>query len=160
MGTFGTCRTSKEKERNGALLITSGGTVKVRYMGRANPIYMQALADKYKPYMRLINSPGGMPFEQKAQLDKELLVETILTGWEDDVTWPVDENGALIPAAAARKIPDDELNEQPLEFSRENALMVFTELPHMLEEVEFGAKQLETFTDFDMEAAGKNSPTS
>jgi hypothetical protein len=160
MGTWSAAKTNLKKERDGTPLITEYGTFKVRFMGRTSPEYMKAVNRIFGPYQRLIASPEGMPAELKMDLDVQLLSEYGMVGWEDDVTWPVDKEGVPLTAAAASKLSPGKVVEKPLPFSKENAVMMFAALPHVFATVDWGARQPQTFMDWDPEDAVKNSSTS
>jgi hypothetical protein len=123
MATYKTYETDREKERDGVRVETSGGTFVVRRKGTSNREYVRALERKFRPYRRAL-MVGKMDTMKRRELEMEVFVETVLVGWEPDVTGR---------------------DEQPLEFTRANAIQLFADLPDLYDEVDFAAEQPETF---------------
>lgn len=114
--------------------------VKLAYMGKSNKRYTKRLEVITKPHMAAIQN-DVMPEKLSDRLWREVFTDTILLGWKN-----------LPKSELTGNAEDTEL----LEYNRENALALFTELPNVLSHWEEIAKMRSTFREKVMEDAAKN----
>jgi len=153
-GTFSKYRTNSDKEKGGVRLETSGGTFIVRRKGSSNKPYMRALNRLFRPWRRAL-ATGQMDYEKREELELVAFIDHILVGWEDDVSWPVKEDGSFCTLEEARALPEGDIEERSLPFNKANARMVLS-VTDLFEEIDFGASSPETFRSFEREQDSGN----
>lgn len=86
--------------------------IRIARAGGKNKAFTKALEKATRPHRKAIQT-GSLDSATADKLYREVFVDTVVLGWEN-VT---DENG------------------KPLEFNRENALKVFTDLPDLFQDL-------------------------
>lgn len=115
---------------------------KVARAGGANKRYLTVMADRLKPFRRQIQTET-MDEKVADSIVMEVFAETVLLGWGSKVG---DEDVDYIEG------PDGER----LEFSKENAIRVLTDLPELYRELRAESERLATFTALGKEGDAKN----
>lgn len=105
--------------------------------GGANLAFQKAMEKASKPYLKQIQS-GTLSTELSNQIYLDVFLDTVLLGWEN-VT---------------------DRNDQPLEFSREAAAMLFSDLPEVYNDVRKMASEISIFREDVLEGTLGNSGTS
>lgn len=138
MSVYRKFKTSKSAELSGVTIDYGDGTkIRVARAGGSNRAYLSALEKISRKHRRQIQL-DILPEDVAARITRELYVDTVVLGWEG-VT---DADG------------------QPLEFTRDNALKVFEDLPDLFRDVQEHATSLALFRDEVLEGDAKNSSTS
>lgn len=101
--------------------------------GGANTKYSTVLAKLVKPYRRQLQTETVSP-DTIQRIMREVYAETIVLGWEN----VRDENG----------------NE--MEFTKENVIKLFTDLPDVFETIQEFANGNSAFLESNLELAAKN----
>ena len=117
----------------------------VSRMSRNNQKYQQAFTAKFDPHMTAIQA-DAMSEELAKKLTRELFVDVILH--------------SVINLPLSDLTGDEADNDKTFEFTRENALALFDELPDLYDDWEGRAKKASNFRAQAVEKAGKNSPKS
>lgn len=105
----------------------------VAHQSTNNKNYMKALNTLYKPYRRL-QQLNRMDPTVTQELSKKAFIRGCLTGWEN-IT---NESG------------------EELEFNEQNALKLFSDLPHLLSDLMEQATELSNYQDELTEESAKN----
>ena len=108
-------------------------TFVVSRMGKSNKRYSKALEAATRPYRRQIEL-GTMNNDKAEEIFMGVFVDTVLKGWKN-------------VRCADGKV---------LEFSKPNALKLFTDLPEVYERLQEEAKLSANFRDEALEAEAKN----
>lgn len=139
MSLFKQFKTDAHKEQDGVRVeygANEDGSVPaffVRRMHKNNRTYAKALEIATRPHRRAIELDTLDPkIAEKIFLD--VFVSTILCGWENILS----ETG------------------ETLAFNKENAVMIFTALPELYEDLQEKARKVSMFMDNDMEEDAKN----
>lgn len=120
MGTFRKYATDPNREKDGVEFETEGGTFICRRKGGTNRGYMVALEEKSEKWHRL--GFANIPQEDREQINLEAFIDEVIVGWKEDVTWPVDADGNFHTESNVHTW--DGVKEEPLPFTRDNALML------------------------------------
>lgn len=122
-GTYGAFKTDETREKDGVTLdMGEAGRFKVARAGGANATFTKRLAFLTKPHRRAIQT-GSIDPKLADQILVTAYVESVLIGWEN-VT---GEDGA------------------PLQFSKENAVKLFTDLPDLFKIIRETAEDMTLF---------------
>lgn len=124
--------------------------------GGANEVYAKEGEKRFRPHRRAIEQ-GKLDSATGTKLAMELFIDTQLKGWEginvrqrDEAGKPVFEeafeDGAIVKTAKF----------VPLEFTRENAIKLFSQLPDLHLELQRKAQAIATFQREDTDADAKN----
>ena len=134
MSLYSLFKTDKSLEVKGIdLQYGDGIIITIARAGGANPIYARVVEAKTKPYRRQIQSET-ISRELSEQLTREIYAEAIVLGWSG-VT---DENG------------------KAMEFTKENAVKLFKDLPDLFEDVKEQAGKAALFRNDILTADSKN----
>jgi len=117
----------------------------VSRMTRNNQKYQQAFTAKFDPHMTAIQA-DAMSEALAKKLTRELFVDEIL---HDVRNLPLSDLTG-----------DEADNDKVMEYTRENALRLFDELPDLYDDWEGRAKKASNFRAAATEKAAKNSPKS
>lgn len=132
-GPYSVFKTDKTLEREGIVLDYGDFKIKIARAGGANIAFQRALAEKVRPYRRQIDA-GTLPDDVAEKLFLEVYAESVVLGWEG-VT---DENG------------------EPLPFTKENAVKLFSDLPDLFRDVQNQAASIANFRAEVTENTAKN----
>lgn len=110
--TYQFFKTSEKLEQTGIVIDYGDFRFRVARAGGANKEYQKALERKTRPFKRAIQA-DAFTNDQAIAVLREVYAETVILGWEG-VT---DESG------------------KPMEFSRENALKLFNDLPDLFSDL-------------------------
>ena len=121
-GPYSVFRTDKTLEKEGIVLDYGDFKIKVARAGGSNAAFQKALTSKIRPYKRQIDA-GTIPDDVAEKLFLDVYAESVVLGWEG-VT---DENG------------------NPLPFSKENAVKLFSDLPDLFRDVQNQAAAISNF---------------
>lgn len=88
-------------------------TIRMRRAGGANQQFAKVFEFKSKPYRRLMDIPGALDPKVQERIMREVYAESVVVGWEN--------------------IEDRDGN--PLPFSKENVVKLFTDLPDLFRTV-------------------------
>lgn len=105
----------------------------VSRMSRANKKYTKALEKATRPHRRAIELET-MNNDLADKIFMEVFVDTVLLGWQN----VQDKDG------------------KPLVFNRQNAIMLFTDLPELYDDLQDKAKKAAMFRDEAIEGEAKN----
>lgn len=143
-------KTDPVKEQQG-VVINYGDEAwfRIARAGGANKAYLKAMADRLKPFRRQIQTET-MDEKVGEQLVMEVFVDTVLLGWGSKVPDPEHEGGTI--DAPYIEDPDG----KRLDFDRDNAIKVLTDLPELYRELRAESERLGTFTAVVKEADAKN----
>jgi len=142
-------KTDPNKEVQG-VIINYGDEAwfRIARAGGANKAYLKAMADRLKPFRRQIQTET-MDEKVADSLVMEVFVDTVLLGW-----------GSKVPALDGEGTTDVDYiegeNGQRLDFTRENAIKVLTDLPELYRELRAESERLGTFTAVVKEGDAKN----
>lgn len=115
--------------------------ITVSRMSRNNQKYQQAFSDKFDPHMAAIQADAlGEAMARK--LTRELFADEILHNVENLPLSDLTGN--------------DEDNDKIMEYTRENVLALFEELPEVYDDWEARAKKAANFRDKAVKAAAGN----
>lgn len=140
MSLYNSYETDEQAEKDGVHLevgTTDSGkviTVRIRRAGGANTRFAKVFEQKSKPYRRLMEIPGALDPKISERVMREVYVESVVTGWEN----VEDRDG------------------KSLEFTKENALKLFTELPDLFREIVKSSQDIAVFRKEAREAEAKN----
>jgi len=104
------------------------------YLSGTNKKLARLTAEMQKPYRRLIDA-GKMPEKLADELAMKVFVKGVLVGWENVIV----KTGQL-----------------PLEYNEDNAMMLFKELPELLQLLMLQSTNFENFKNTENEGAAKN----
>lgn len=139
MGLFADFKTNTDFEVNGVEVefsMNADGTIPtfiISRMGKSNKAYTKALEAASRPYRRQIEA-GSMNNDVAEKMMMDVFVDTVLKGWKN-VQY---ENGT------------------PIEFSKVQAKLLFSELPDLYNELVERASKLSTFRTESLEEEAKN----
>lgn len=114
--------------------------IRVARMSRSNKRYAKRLEAVTRPHSAAINNET-LDNELGRKLLQEVFADTILLGWDN------------VPKSELTGNADD---TEELEFTRENALALFNELPDMYDDWESKAKSSANFRDAELDGNAKN----
>lgn len=147
MGLRKTFKTDKEAEINGVTVEVSVNdhngqpiSITIARMSQGNKRYTKELNRVTKPHMSAIQN-DAMDNDLARKMLQEVFADTILLGW-----------GNLPKSELTGNDEDTEL----LEFTRENVLALFKELPDMYDDWEARANKAAAFREKEREVAAKN----
>lgn len=83
--------------------------IRIRRAGGANQMFAKVFEFKSKPHRRLMDIPGALDQRVQERVMREVYAEAVVIGWENI----------------------DGRDGQPLEFTKENVLQLFTDLPDL-----------------------------
>jgi hypothetical protein len=115
--------------------------IHVSRMSKSNKIYAKAAETKFAPHTAAIQNET-IPEALAARLIREIFAEVILHNWEGVSKF--DLTG------------DEADKDTPLEFSKENALALFAELPDLFDAWEAQAKKAGNFREAEKKVSAKN----
>lgn len=126
--------TNKDLESGvGVDICYPGFTITIHRAGGSNAKYATALKDKARPYSKLI-AAGMLDEAVASKMLVEAFAEAVVVGWKN----VVDRDG------------------KPLEFSVENCVKLFTDLPDLYADVRAQAEDFKNFQADNEEAERKN----
>jgi hypothetical protein len=134
MNPYQMFKTNKSKETEGIVLDYGSFQIKVARAGGSNKRFNQAVAEKLGPQQKALQN-GTLPEERIRKIMIEIHVDHVVLGW-DGVT---DADG------------------NPLEFTRENAIQLFTDLPELFADVVEQAAKFSNFRQEVIHETAKNS---
>jgi hypothetical protein len=151
-GLYAQFKTDPELERTGIELeyfIDSNKSViiKIARAGGGNSKYQRVLDVRTKPYRRQIQTDTIQP-ETLESVMREVYADSVVLGW---FTATKDEKGNETRVATV-----DDSNGNPMEFSRDNVVKLFRELPDLFADVQTSANKVSLFRMDELEAAAKN----
>lgn len=114
--------------------------VRIARMGAANKRYTKALNKVTTPHQAAIQN-NALDNELARKMLMEVFVDTILLGWSN------------LPKS---ELTGDESDTEELEFTRENALALFKELPDLYDDWEGRAQKSSTFREQERDNAAGN----
>lgn len=117
--------------------------------GGANKRYMNQMSERLKPFRRQLQTET-MDEKVADRIVLEVFVDTILMGWGSRVQDPNDPTKTV----DADYIEDE--NGNHLQFNRENALRVLTELPELFQALRAESDRMANFTLAVKEEDAKN----
>lgn len=139
MSLYKNFKSDADLEKNGVVIAygmnSKGKPIEftIARAGGANVRYAKVLDHKIKPYRRMMQN-GTLPDDTAMQVIKETFVETILLGWEGV------ENE----------------DDQPMEFSKENAMQLFNDLPDLFRDLKEQAESAALFRASLLDEEAKN----
>lgn len=116
-------------------------TIRLARMSRSNKRYTKRLELVTRPHQSAIQNES-LDNELAAKMMREVFVDTVLLGWGN------------VPKFDLTGIDADK--DKELEFTRDNALALFTELPDLYDDWEDRAKKSASFREKTMEDAAGN----
>ena len=125
--------TNPDKEKDGIWVNYDDARFLIARAGGANTRFQVTLSSKIRPYKKQIASQT-LSDEESAKIMVEVFVEGVLRGWEN---------------------VEDE-NDNPLEFTRENAIKLLSDIPELLEFLREEAFLIGNFKDSLTEETVKN----
>jgi len=124
--------TSEDLERGGVWIDYGTFRVKVAYAGGANRRYTKRMEEVTRPHRRAILN-DAFSKEQQLELVKQVVADTVLLAWEG-----VEDDG------------------QPVPFSPQAALALFTKYEKFFEDVMQQAQSFANFREEERAAEAKN----
>lgn len=109
-------------------------TIRVRRAGGANQQFAKVFEFKSKPYRRLMEIPGALDPAVQERIMREVYAESVVVGWEN--------------------IEDRDGN--PMEFSKDNVLRLFTDLPDLFRTIMKESQDMALFRKVTAESEAKN----
>lgn len=138
MGLYEAFSANEISQRDGVWCDYGDFKVLVSWAGSANPAYEKAMERHTRPFRKHLDSPHMvMPDSMKESMAlafKRVYAKTILIDWEG-----VTKDG------------------EPLDYSYENCLQVFEELPSFFREIQEFSTNLENYQTETTESDAKNS---
>jgi len=137
---FALFETDQSVEADGIELDYGAFYITVARAGGSNEGFKKALADKTRPYRRLIQEER-MPEERSKQLLRETVAETVVRGW------------------GSTKHGDGKMfgkNGEAIPFSVENVIDLFEKLPDLFQDVYEQAQKVSLFRANEAEADAGN----
>lgn len=114
--------------------------IRISRMGTTNKRYTKALNKVTQPHQAAIQN-GAMDNDLARKMLQEVFVDTILLGWKN------------LPKS---ELTGDEADKDELEFTRENALALFDEMPDLYDDWEGRAQKASSFREQEREASAGN----
>lgn len=145
---FSQFSTTPEAEVNGIWLDYGDTRVKIARAGGTNKLYASTFEVLSRPYRRAIQN-SLISEEQARAITIAAAAKAIVKDWE--VASGKDANGETI---WKKGIPSR--NGTVLEFSEENIIRIFTELPEFFNNVNQASQDVSLFRADDLEADAKN----
>ena len=137
MNLYKMFKTSEYNEKEGIFIeLAPGVKFKITRIGGSNKKYQEMFANLTRPYKRLIDS-GNLQNDMARKLLITAFTEAALVGWE-----------GVTDAAG-----------NPLEYTKENATKLFTDLPDLFDTLNTEASNAQNFKDEEVESIAKKSPT-
>jgi len=121
-GPYSVFLTDKALEKEGIILDYGDFKIKIARAGGSNAAFQKALVSKIRPFKRQIEA-GAIPDGVAEKLFLEVYAEAVVLDWEG-VT---DEHG------------------NPLPYSKENAVKLFSDLPDLFRDVQNQAAAISNF---------------
>ena len=147
MGLRKTFKTDRDAEINGVSVEVSVNdhngrpiSITIARMSQGNKRYTKELNRVTKPHMSAIQN-DAMDNELARKMLQEVFADTILLGWSN------------LPKS---ELTGNEEDTELLEFTRENVLALFKELPDMYDDWEARANKAAAFREKEREVAAKN----
>lgn len=147
MGLRKTFKTDRDAEINGVEVEVSVNdhngkpiTIRIARMSQGNKRYTKELNRVTKPHMSAIQN-DAMDNDLARKMLQEVFVDTILLGWDN------------LPKS---ELTGNEADTDELEFTRENALALFKELPDLYDDWEARANKAAAFREKEREEEAKN----
>lgn len=131
--TYKMFKTDQALESGGVTINYGDFSITIARAGGSNKAYQRALEKKTRPFRRAIQSDTFTNDQAMAVL-REVYVETVILGW-DGVT---DEN------------------DNPIPFTKENCLKLFTDLPDLFSDLMQQASNITLFREDVREEDSKN----
>ena len=142
--TFKTDKTAEVEgvELEVAINDHNGQPIKIRIarMSASNKRYTKALNKVTQPHQSAIQN-GALDNDLARKMLQKVFADTILLGWSN------------LPKS---ELTGNEADTEELEFTPENAMALFTELPDLYDDWETRAQQAATFREQEREAAAGN----
>lgn len=110
-----------------------GQKIRIARAGGSNAAFRRSLERHMKPYRRMQEN-GVLPEETARQILRKVYAEAVVLGWEGMTT----------------------LDGAPLEYSVENVIQLFTDLPDLFLDVQQMAQRLVNFKNEALETEAKN----
>lgn len=126
-------QTDTNLEKDGIVVDYGDFRFRIARAGGANTRFQKTLAARIRPFRRAIDA-GAITDADADKILHGVFVDSVLLGWED-VT---DEHG------------------NPLEFTRENALKLFSDLPDLFRDLQQQASVVANFRREDLQDTIKN----
>lgn len=126
--------------------------------GGANEAFGKEGEKRFRPHRRAIEQ-GKLDAKEGTRLAMELFIDTQLKGWTGVNVRKRDESGKGVSETVVdpiTNIPEVRPVFVPLEYTRENAIKLFTTLPDLHLELQRKAQKIETFQRADTEDDAKN----
>lgn len=139
MSLYSTFKTDANLEKSGVWLNYGPNAkgdpirIKIARAGGANKAFGKAVANKSRPHRRKIET-NTLDAETSDRLNLEVYAETVILGWEN----VEDENGKV------------------MEFTKDNVIKLFTDLPDLFADVRLQAQEVAIFRGEEAEAIAKN----
>lgn len=114
--------------------------IRISRMGTTNKRYTKALNKVTQPHQAAIQN-GAMDNDLARKMLQEVFVDTILLGWKN------------LPKSELTGNEDD---KDELEFTRENALALFEEMPDLYDDWESRAQKASSFREQEREVSAGN----
>ncbi|WLJ71044.1 hypothetical protein [Sphingomonas phage Kimi] len=114
--------------------------IKISRMSTTNKRYTKELNRVTKPHQSAIQN-DAMDNELARKMLMEVFVDTILLGWSN------------LPKS---ELTGNDKDKDELEFTRDNALALFAEMPDLYDDWEKRAQSAAAFRDAEKEASAKN----
>lgn len=114
--------------------------IKIARMSQANKRYTKALNSSTQPHQSAIQQ-GAMDNELARRLLQEVFADTIILDWEN------------LPKCELTGVETD---TDDLEFSKENVLALFKEMPDLYDDWETRAQRAAAFREAQVEVTAKN----
>lgn len=108
--------------KKGVVLEYPGFSITIHRAGGSNKKYVQALAEKMKPYRKKLEN-GLLDEDTATKLLIDIYAETIIVGWDN----VADEHGNI------------------LKFSKENCVKLLTDLPELFKDIQEQANDIAIF---------------
>lgn len=134
MSTYNTFKTNPQSEIEGFVAdLGEPGKFTICRAGGANANYYKALQRLSQPHRQAIRNEMIDP-EVQARIIREAFAEAVVIGWEG--------------------VTDE--NEQPLPYSKENAIKLFNDLPDLFAQIQGWATNMANFRFQRLKADAKN----
>lgn len=147
MGLRKTFKTDRDAEINGVSVEVSVNdhngrpiSITIARMSQGNKRYTKELNRVTKPHMSAIQN-DAMDNDLARKMLQEVFVDTILLGWDN------------LPKS---ELTGNEKDTEELEFTRENVLALFKELPDLYDDWEAKANKAAVFREKEREEEAKN----
>lgn len=114
--------------------------IRISRMGTTNKRYTKALNKVTQPHQAAIQN-GAMDNDLARKMLQEVFVDTILLGWKN------------LPKS---ELTGNEADTDELEFTRENALALFDEMPDLYDDWESRAQKASSFREQEREVSAGN----